>query len=176
MQVAFALVASDHRWFLESKLHVQAQAGHKDIKHDKEKKPGFSILELGGKALSCTRIAGSPFCVLSRRRKRKLANTQGIEEVNIPQIPIFIGRGYLKHAGGEGQGKYCLRYHICMTLEKVELKDNIAFAYGNDLSIAAKSDLEVVCGDSQVVVQICMINVRSEDAGHKQASVVPDKD
>lgn len=58
--------------------------------------------------------------------------------------------------------------------EKVQVKDVIAFAYANGLSITPKADVEKGGEDSASLVQRSMMDVRSEDNRHVQAGVIPD--
>lgn len=51
-----------------------------------------------------------------------------MEEVTIPSNLVFNGNDYLQYAGGEWHGKNCLRYHIYLIAEEVQLKDGTAFA------------------------------------------------
>lgn len=53
---------------------------------------------------------------------------------------------------------YCQRYHVYLIPEEVQLKDAIAFEYGNRLSIAPKADKEIANKDSVAVVERRMTN------------------
>lgn len=55
-----------------------------------------------------------------------------------PPDSVFNGHGFLEHAAAEWLGHYCLCYFIHLDLKDVQLKDTIAFADGQSLSIAAK--------------------------------------
>lgn len=65
---------------------------------------------------------------------------------------------------------YSLRYHMYLILEKVELKEAIAFVFGNGLSAAPKADAEKG-SDDRAVVERSMIHIRSEDNGHGQVGI-----
>lgn len=53
--------------------------------------------------------------------------------------------------------------------KEVELKDVIAFEYGNVLILASKADAEVGDEDSVVIVERNIIGIRIEDEEHFQA-------
>lgn len=59
---------------------------------------------------------------------------------------------------------------------KVDLKDVIAFVYGNSLVIALKDDVEVETEDSTVVLKKNITDVRMKDDEHLQMGVIPDDD
>lgn len=90
--------------------------------------------------------------------------------------PVFICNDFLLYAGVERPGKYCLLYHIYLSLEEVELEDAIAFASSNSLSIDPKADAEKGGRDSAVVGDRSTTNVRSDGDGHVQTEVISNDD
>lgn len=71
-----------------------------------------------------------------------------MNEVTTSPIKVFIGPGYLQHAGGNWSRKYCLRYRMYLIPKEVGLKDTNDFAYRNGLSKTAKPNAEVGDEDS----------------------------
>lgn len=78
--------------------------------------------------------------VFSDDEKGSLSQNLEIKEIILRIDPFYIGHGNLQPSGAKQWDKYCHRYHINMILEHGQLKDDIAFAYGNTLSKAAKDD------------------------------------
>lgn len=72
--------------------------------------------------------------------REALAKMLRMEETTTTTNAVFIGHGYVQHAGEEWRGKYCLENHMYLILEEVELKIAIAFEYGSRLSTAPKTD------------------------------------
>lgn len=118
----------------------------------------------------------SLFRVLPDDVRQRLVKTMRIKEASIAPYSVFIDHGYLQNGGGEWQGKYGLRYHMYLVAEEVRLKDDIAFAYGNGLSIDPKADAEVGSKDREVVAERNMTDSRREDIAPMEAGVISDDD
>ena len=50
--------------------------------------------------------------------------------IEIPPFSVFIGHGYVQHAGAGWSGSHNLRYHIYLIPDGHQLRDTVAFAYG----------------------------------------------
>ena len=52
-----------------------------------------------------------------------------METITIPPTSVFVGHGYLQHAGDGYNGSHCLRYHTYLAPDGVLIPDAIHFAY-----------------------------------------------
>lgn len=57
-----------------------------------------------------------------------------MEEVEVPQSSFFVGNGYLQPAGCGWHGHHGLRYHTYLMSTRRDLKNAVAFAYGESFS------------------------------------------
>lgn len=85
--------------------NVEAQAGHNDFEHDRDKSAGFFDIITGSFTAFVYVYPGSHYCVFYTNDERPtLTKILRIEEVTIPSDSEFIGHGYFQHAGGEWPG------------------------------------------------------------------------
>lgn len=65
-----------------------------------------------------------------------MADLLTLEPVVLPPHSVFVGHGYLQHAGAEYLGQVNLRYHVYLSPEDLDLQDSISFAYQWSLKTA----------------------------------------
>ena len=56
-----------------------------------------------------------------------------MELITIPPQSVFVGHGYVQHAGAGWNGSGCLRYHMYIILDGSNLRDAISYAFGRSL-------------------------------------------
>lgn len=61
------------------------------------------------------------------REKKKLPTIPNTEEVEVPKYSIFVGLGFLQHAGAGWKGYHALQYHTCKIPECATPKCAISF-------------------------------------------------
>lgn len=64
------------------------------------------------------------------QEKKKLSNLLQTKEVEISQFSVFLGNGYLQHAIYDWRGYHGLRSRTYLIPAGYNLKDAVAFAYG----------------------------------------------
>ena len=107
-----------------------AQCGHNDFDHRSGRGPGFFIMATGRDPTGLWISEGSHKHVfLPDRKKRKLAGLMKMDRITIPPNSLFVGHGFVQHAGAEWTGTHSLRYHIYLNPRGYQLKDGVAFAY-----------------------------------------------
>lgn len=74
----------------------------------------------------------------SAARKMLLREAFVMEEVKIFSSPVFVGYGYVLHAGREWRGEHCIRHHSNLIRMNHDLADAIAFAYGDSIPLGAE--------------------------------------
>lgn len=80
-----------------------------------------------------------PYVPLSDTEKEQIAMFLEMELIDIPPQHIFIGYGYVQHAGAGWDGTHCLRDNIYVIPEGSDLRDAILYAYGR--SFIRRSDI-----------------------------------
>ena len=111
-----------------------AQCGHNDFDHvdgDKTGGPGCFVIVSGEEEVKLWISDGSQKNVTeSVRRKLKMAKVSRMYKITIPPRSVFVGHGYVQHAGAEWEGTHSIRYHMYFVPKGHPLKDNVSFAYG----------------------------------------------
>ena len=122
------------RRFLLTGEGCPAQVGHNDFDHRLGKGAGFFVMVTGAHPTGLWVCDGSHKNVnQSTRRKLQLADVMRMSLIQIPPNSVFIGHGFLQHAGAAWAGNHCLRYHMYLSPEGYELSDSVSFAYGKSL-------------------------------------------
>ena len=94
-----------------------AQVGHNDFDHRLGKGAGFFVMVTGAHPTGLWVCDGSHKNVnQSTRRKLQLADVMRMSLIQIPPNSVFIGHGFLQHAGAAWAGNHCLRYHMYFPL------------------------------------------------------------
>lgn len=71
---------------------------------------------------------------------RTLASLFSIELMSISPLSLFVGYGYLQHAGPKYNRSHRLWYHFFFQLSVVLLVNAIWFAYGDYLMLGSAND------------------------------------
>lgn len=137
---------------------------------------GSLSLSLDRKALFKPLPGSYPFIFYPEDVRERLTKTLRKEGVTILPYAVFTGHGYLPHVGGKWWGKQCLRNHMYLLLEEVELKEDIAFVNGNDLSMSLKADVGGGGVDRAVAGERNIRDGRSKDDEQVQVGVNLDED
>ena len=117
--------------FLLTGADSPAQVGHNDFDHRQQTGPGFFIIVTGFEGASIWVAEGShKYVNYPERKKNKWARIQRMSLEQIPPHSIFIGHGYVQHAGAGWSGNHNLRYHIYLIPDGHKLKNAVSFAYG----------------------------------------------
>lgn len=111
---------------------IDVQKAHKDIEKVKRKLPCFLIIVTSSDGAFSYIYLGSFHFVLERGGKMAASEADG-GGINIPLDSLFIGHDYVQNTEAKSCSKYFLRTHIYWIPESVQLKDTIAFTYGNGL-------------------------------------------
>jgi hypothetical protein len=129
-----------------------AQSGHNDFDHTDETGPGFFVIVTGYDDAYLWVASGSHKHVHEPdARKRKMASVLRMTRIKIPRHSVFIGHGFLQHAGAEWTGTPSLRYHVYIIPEGNSLKDTVYFAY--NWSLKKEGDLSSEEDDAIVIPQ-----------------------
>lgn len=116
--------------FLLARRDCPHQTGLNNLLYDKQESTGSFVVVTWKKR--------SPLWVCPRSHfdlhrgadmKRKLTSLLKMEQVETPEESVFIGHGYIQHAGYGWSGIHFLRYHTDIVLKGVPLKDTVAFVY-----------------------------------------------
>lgn len=145
-QLETSLLATGGRFLLTGK-GVTDQCGRNDFCVEVDVSPGYSVIDTGhhGSFLHVCPFSHS-YVLYHQMRKYVLANTLKMEEVDITPFSLFVGHGYVQHAGVGWRGGYNLRYHTYIAPVKNGLPDEIWFAYG--ASFARGDSSERMSGNS----------------------------
>lgn len=115
------------------------QVGNNGFGVDNDKWPYFYAIV---NSLECTFLYPCPQSHLiefyHNDEKERLDKAMRTEKFIIPPDTGLICHGYLQHAGGEWQGKYCIHNHIYL-IREVDVNENIALVSCNDSRKPAKS-------------------------------------
>ena len=138
------------------------QCGHNDFVVDQGKNPGYFFIVTGPEKASLHVCPGSHrYVFYHESRRRLLAEILEMEEIQIPKFSLFIGHGYLQHAGvgwrdpeGESGPGHRIRYHTYIVPSNHLLPDAIAFAYrwsfGQGAGLTPVDPKKIVGGDTGV--------------------------
>ena len=115
---------------LLSGKHVDHQAGHNDFPARRNLCPGYFIIVTGNDAVTLWLTKSSYHYVwYSEEDLKGLADIMVMSQILIRPNSIFIGHGYLQHAGSGWCGFASLRYHMYLIPDDLLLPDAIHFAY-----------------------------------------------
>ena len=70
------------------------------------------------------------FIFYPENTKKELIERLHMKRVTIPGNSVFFGHGYLHHAGDKYLGSHCLRYHVYLRPQGVEIPNAIMFQHG----------------------------------------------
>ena len=116
--------------FLLTGKDYPAQVGHNDFDHRQGTGPGFFVIVTGAEPANLWVCDGSHKHVgLSAKKRNELAQILRLKRITIPRNSVFIGHGFLQHAGAEWSGNGALRYHAYLIPDGHVLHDAVAFAY-----------------------------------------------
>jgi hypothetical protein len=139
--------------FLLTGEHCPAQTGHNDFDHTDSTGPGLFVIVTGTEDAHLWVASGSHKHVHEPdARKRKMASVIRMTRIDIPRHSVFIGHGFLQHAGAEWTGNHSLRYHVYIIPEGNNLKDTVYFAY--TWSLKKEGDKSSTEDDDAVVIPI----------------------
>ena len=106
------------------------QCGHNDFVVRDGESPGYFVIANGPHTTSLLVAPSShKYVKYEKSRLHMLSRTLEMEEIDIPPFSLFIGHGYLQHAGAGWRGNHSIRYHTYVVPENHLLPDAIAFAY-----------------------------------------------
>ena len=115
---------------LLSSRHLEDQAGHNDFPYRQNDCPGFFIIVTGNEQVNLWVCKSShQYVWYQPNEKRELADILVMSEITIAPHSVFIGHGYLQHAGAGWRGFHALRYHIYLVPDGLVLPDAIHFSY-----------------------------------------------
>ena len=123
------LPVSGGRFLLTGK-DCPAQVGHNDFDHRQGTGPGFFVIVTGAEPANLWVCDGSHKHVgLSAKKRNQLAQILRLKRITIPRNSVFIGHGFLQHAGAEWSKNGSLRYNSYHIPDGHVLHDAVAFAY-----------------------------------------------
>lgn len=121
--------------FLLSGEDVVDQCGHNDFAVKDTLSPGYFVIVSGIRGASLMVCPGSQKYVRYNPGRRELIRRSlQMEEIMIPPLSMFIGHGYLQHAGAGWRGHHAVRYHTYVAPTSHPLPDAISFAYDWSMS------------------------------------------
>lgn len=68
-----------------------------------------------------------------KKKKKKIANTLKMEEIEVPKRSVFVLYGFLQHARTGWKGDHALRYYNICETRREDPQTSVAFAYGTFL-------------------------------------------
>lgn len=117
--------------FLVTVNGCPAQCGHKYFDHLKGTGPGFFVIATGEQSSDLWGADGSHRHVdVPPDAKCMIAHVMEMTLITITQQSVFIGHGYVQHAGSAWQGTESNGYHMYLIPEGHKLIYSVAFAYG----------------------------------------------
>ena len=121
--------------FLISGLKVPIQIIHNDFEPIIPNScPGYFVIATGLKPAFLHVIPGSHrYVFYDSNDLTNLSKVFKAEKFEIPSQSIFVGHGWVQHAGSGWTGSSCLRYHLYFVPDGYKLPDGIHFAYGKNL-------------------------------------------
>lgn len=143
--------------FLITGADCKAQLGHNDMIVRRGASPGYFFIANGpeeGKLYVCK--GSHHFVFYPPTEKRKMADILKMDPVVLPPYCVFVGHGYLTHAGSEFIG-HNMRYHLYLFPSDVPLHDAIVFAFNWSVEVAKD-------GEGNRFVQ----NTEEDDEGEKR--------
>jgi len=106
------------------------QNGHNDFEYRKGLCPGFFVIVTGNDLVHLWVCKSShQYIWYSDADKRDLADLMVLSQIQIQPNSIFIGHGYLQHAGSGWRGFHSLRYHMYIIPDDLVLPDAIHFSF-----------------------------------------------
>lgn len=116
--------------FLVTGENCLAQCGHNDFDHRQPTGPGFFTIATGSGPCTLWVAGGSHLYVdYDDEAKRIMADVLEMGLIKIPAHSVFIGHGYLQHAGTAWSGSPCIRYHTYLIPQTHKLLNSVSFAY-----------------------------------------------
>lgn len=111
------------------------QVGHQDFPVNAEKGHGYFVITTSDKPRPLYVCESSHKFVFYTEEDRLLdmAHTLVLEKIIIPPNSVFIGHGYLQHAGAEGDNNMC--DHKYLPPVGTIITDQVFFAYGWSLAV-----------------------------------------
>ena len=120
--------------FLMTGKDCPPQHGHNDFDVRETGSPGYFTITTASEPISLWIAPGSQKYVhLSDIEKERIAMCLEMELITIPPQSIFVGHGYVQHAGAGWNGSGCLRYHMYIIPDGSNLRDAISYAFGRSL-------------------------------------------
>jgi len=122
--------------FLLSGKNCGIQVEHQDfLVDDSISSPGYFIIVTGPEDGSLMVCPGShKFVHYTEDEKLALGDVLKYERITIPANSVFIGHGYLQHAGDEYNGSHRMRYHVYLTPEGKTLPDAVVILFNRGFS------------------------------------------
>lgn len=136
---ALWMPATGGRFLISGGLNggVKPQVGHNDFPAHKGKSPGYFFIVTGNEVGKLYVCKGSHHYVFyPTAAKRALAKHLKLESIELPPNSVFVGHGWLQHAGAEYLGYHNMRYHLYFVPEGQRLGDSVSYSYGWNLKIA----------------------------------------
>lgn len=85
----------------------------------------------------------TPLLVIFRQNKQRMISSLKMEEINTSPVPVFFDSGYFQCSSVEWGGKFCVGYHMYLTLEVLVLNEAIFLKLGNELSFDTTPDEDI---------------------------------
>lgn len=91
---------------------------------------------------------------------RRLPDIFKLETISLPPYSVFIGHGYLQHAGAEYLGRLNLRYNVYLVLHDVALQDATVLGFNSSIGIAGSGEgsradeTQTETGDADVTANV----------------------
>lgn len=112
-------------WALWTEFLLGLNHFFNNFEHRKGKLPGFFSTVIGSRCAFLYTCLRHIFMLYPDDVIKSLANPLRIEEVNKPPWSMLTGHGYIQHVRGKWRKKYCLRYHMYLVPEELELKGDL---------------------------------------------------
>jgi len=118
------------RWLMTG-VDSPAQVGHNDYHTSFSKDAGYFLIASMDEPFSLWVSKGSHhFVFYEDVMKRSMCNFMTMQKVEVPARSVFIGHGFVQHAGSEWTGSHCPRYHMYCSPKSQQITDQVAFAFG----------------------------------------------
>ena len=115
--------------FLVTGQNCPPQDGHNDFNHEDPAGPGFFIIVTGSDPCNLWIADGSHKNVNQPDSvKAVIAHVMEMDQITIPPHSVFMGHGFVQHAGAGWSGYHALRYHVYLKPEGGVLNYAVNFA------------------------------------------------
>lgn len=121
--------------FLLNTEGVKEQVCHNDFVVSKEGLPGYFMITTEEETGLLVCEGSQRFVFYPKEDQAKLVKALFLEPIMIPPRSIFVGHGYLQHAGERYTGSACCRYHLYCRPVDQPIPNQIIFGLNNCLRV-----------------------------------------